>query len=1228
MALGPIRFDGLSSGLNYTDIIKQLLSIESRPVTTLQNRIAKETDKKTALLQVSAGLLAFKGASDLLTKPSFFNRTTATSTNENVLLASGDQIAATGSFTFVVNRLAQSHQLVSNGFTDASTTAVASSAGKIRIEIGKGYLDNFTPLTQLNGGSGVDRGSIRVTDSSGDVSIINLEGALTVQDVLNAFNENTQINVRASVASDRVVLEDLAGGTPSNFKIENYGADTAASDLGIDGSGSSLGGKTYIFGTNINYVSDTTMLNTINDGLGVRGNADGINDMRITDTDGTAFSVDLRAEDTTILKVIDRINSAASVAGSSLQASINDGKTGLQLSDTAGAQGIVVSGANGSYAAVDLGFGIVSGASFAQVSAERSADGIQDTGGNRLVGSRLISSMNSRLRNLLNGGMGDSPASDIKGIRDGSIKITDRGGDNVTLNVSSRIQTTMASGISIGNTNALLTSVEGLAVGNQVRFAGSGNVRYRTITNIVGNAVYFDQALDVGFSAGQGAYAMNESLGDVVNVINNRAPASNVNVAASYNATGDGLYIYDSSGGNGSLSVSGVGGTFAASDLGIEMTVSKNSINGGDLNPQYVGENTLLSTLNSGEGVYAGKFRVLDTTGKTFDVDLSQSDDTTISQVVSEVNSAAQASASGVRARINNNGNGIYLEDTTPGAGTLRVEELNGGSTASDLNIEGSASAATPAVIDGSYEYNVDISAGAKLNDIVKAINDKRLSLFATVFNDGTSSTPYRLSILSKNSGTVGRLTVGTDISGLSFATTANAQDAVLLYGSNGSATDPLVITSSSNTIKNVVSGMTLDLRGASASPVTVTVDRDTQGVVDQVKRFVETYNDAIDNIKKFTAFNPDTFVTGTLFTEPVIRSVQRMIADVVTLPVNEISSGKLNNLAAVGVKMTDIGKLTFDESKFKDAMDTKYDEVLDLFTYQKRIKLDTALKDLNNGLGVSQSSGNDLKIVLRDSTSTISVDLGASDSIADVIDRINFDSENGGKVAASISPDGFSLRLTDNTSPATRTMEAPTNGTSFTESDFAGTYANDFFNGATITFLTPGSNYGQVRTVKDFDSATGLVTLDSALPVALSAGDSYKIEREMEVSALSGSEAASQLKIKQKLSLGESVLTGGLLNLKGDPGLAFRASEQLDFITKPTDGLISSRTNGIDDTIKGFNSDIEKLNVKIGKLEERLVKQFTNLELVLNESQGTISRLQSQLGGMVSMTQSQSKSK
>lgn len=103
--------------------------------------------------------------------------------------------AVEGSYAFRVQSLVTSHQLISAGFADADQTAVG--VGTLSFEIGQGKLAQATFLEDLNGGGGVGRGTIEIQDRAGQTTQIDLTSALTVDDVLNAINNDPRIDVRA-----------------------------------------------------------------------------------------------------------------------------------------------------------------------------------------------------------------------------------------------------------------------------------------------------------------------------------------------------------------------------------------------------------------------------------------------------------------------------------------------------------------------------------------------------------------------------------------------------------------------------------------------------------------------------------------------------------------------------------------------------------------------------------------------------------------------------------------------------------------------------------------------------------------------------------------------------------------------------------------------------------------------------------------------------------------------
>ncbi len=1288
--VGPVRFDGLASGIDYTSIIEKLLSIQKKPITNLQSQVQKTTEKSTALSQVNAGLLGLKGVFDNLARPSFWARTKATSSNESVLKATGDQISSTGAFPFTVKRLAQSHQLISNGFPDSTTTSLTSADTTLRVELGGGFLDRKAPITFLNGQTGIDRGSIKITDAGGKVAVVNLEHVTNVQDVLDAINNNTQASVQASVAGDRIVVKNLAAGA-GTLQVENYGADLTATTLGIDGVALTVGVSQFVFGKDVNFATGSTPLDLLNDGLGVSSVTG--DDLRIVLRNASAvIDVDLNS-DMTVAQVVNAINTDSQNPGT-LAASLSPDGTRIVLTDTSAlvartvdsgtsttqftdaaliglpanslvgarikmitgptgqaritafnnATGAVtvdtafsgvpaagnqyrialsVGALNGSFAAANLGLAKIDPATgqFFTPAGETTTTGVSDefaetvTTSNRIVGDRFLPELNSTLRSQLRGGPTNTTAGELKGVRDGTVSFTDRSGATATLNLSSRVATTVTSSTA---TSVTVASAAGMAVGNRIRIQTSSGIQERTVTSISGSTISFDQSI-TGVSGGNGVFANNESLIDITRNVNDRLQAAGVKIRVDIDSETNGLWVTDSSGGSGALSVADVTGS-AASDLGITGSVAANTINGADLDPQWIGERTLLSGLNGGTGVQAGKFRVTDKVGVQFEVDLSQSTDRYIQSVIRDGNAAAAAAGSTVRFSINDTGDGLLVADGSPTVGTLKIEEVNNGRTARDLNILGSAPAATPGIINGSFEFSIDIKAGSKLQDVANAINAKGLPVQAAVLKDGSGVNPFKITLLSKRSGEAGRLVVDSDLTGLSFSTTSAAQNSLLLYGSNGGPTDPAVISNSGNSVTNLVQGMTVQLISPSDSPVTVTVAKDVDGLSKQGEKLVESYNSTLSKIRELASFNSSTLKAGPLFADPTVQRIRRDLADFITQPVTDIASGNLNTLPAVGFGVTAEAGLTLDSSKFSSLLQTSFDQMETLFTLQRPLKLNTALSDLNKGLGLHDMAGDDFTIYARSATKQLAIDVSGLSTISDLLQKINNATGNNGTITATIAADGYSLQLDDSSATPTRAVSAPTTINSFVAPDAdIDPLADGFLIGATVTFLT-GANAGEVRKVSGFSTATNAITLDSNLLSAPSAGDTYRLERELEVKKVGLATAASELKLESKTSLGQNVLKGGTINLNGDPGAAARATERLDVITRSDDGIISTRTDGLDDKVKGLNKSIERINERVKKMEERLIREFSQLEVVLARSQQTISRLQSSLLAFVGM--------
>ncbi|MCG8404321.1 MAG: hypothetical protein MI923_03890 [Phycisphaerales bacterium] len=173
-----------------------------------------------------------------------------------------------------------------------------------------------------------------VTITNGDLNAtIDFTGATTVQEALNLLN-GANVGIRADITEDgkSFFVENLISGTPLVIG-ENGGTDAEA-----------LGIRT---------LDPSVSISRLNGGRGIHPVA-GKNDIRITDTFGVAFEVDLStAQD--IGDIISAINSAATAAGATITAEISTSGGGLQLTGPAGPNPIVSEAINLSPVAGELG---------------------------------------------------------------------------------------------------------------------------------------------------------------------------------------------------------------------------------------------------------------------------------------------------------------------------------------------------------------------------------------------------------------------------------------------------------------------------------------------------------------------------------------------------------------------------------------------------------------------------------------------------------------------------------------------------------------------------------------------------------------------------------------------------------------------------------------------------------------------------------------------------------
>ena len=290
------RVTGLVSGWDTQSIVESLMALEKKPLEKLDIKKQTEELRLQAYQAVNTYLLKFRTSMNTLASTKLWNSKTAASTNEKSITATAGEFAVNGAYAFRVSQLASITQYMSKGVANSKTALVKQEKdaegkepapyklGEINLSSSKVRVDNSAKLEQLNGGKGVFRGSVRVTDAKGSTSVIDLSGCDTMDDVVNALNDSSTAQINASIRDGALYIEDASGGA-GTMKIQNVGSGTTATDLGIAGSSTaaSAGDTAAIKGRNVYTIGKDTSLKLLNDGLGVE---EGKFAMNVTDNSG------------------------------------------------------------------------------------------------------------------------------------------------------------------------------------------------------------------------------------------------------------------------------------------------------------------------------------------------------------------------------------------------------------------------------------------------------------------------------------------------------------------------------------------------------------------------------------------------------------------------------------------------------------------------------------------------------------------------------------------------------------------------------------------------------------------------------------------------------------------------------------------------------------------------------------------------------------------------------
>lgn len=251
----------------------------------------------------------------------------------------------------------------------------------------------------------------------------------------------------------------------------------------------------------------------------------------------------------------------------------------------------------------------------------------------------------------------------------------------------------------------------------------------------------------------------------------------------------------------------------------------------------------------------------------------------------------------------------------------------------------------------GGKTTDVTVNAGATLTDVVDAINTSGAGVRANLLK--VNDTQYALQITAEKTGLAGTVSIddasGTFSAGLQE--TAKGADTQITVGSGANA---LSITSSERTIKDLVPGLDVTVKKASAEPVRITSRPDNDTLAQKAQDFVNAMNSVLSDVSSKTKANANAAPStdpyansggGVFLGNSTVLNLQQQLQNVLV--------GSAANLPSnVGISIDKNGAATFDKDAFVKALNEDPARVKTIMTETaKQVgQVTKAATDMTNG--------------------------------------------------------------------------------------------------------------------------------------------------------------------------------------------------------------------------------------------------------------------------------------
>jgi flagellar hook-associated protein 2 len=267
---------------------------------------------------------------------------------------------------------------------------------------------------------------------------------------------------------------------------------------------------------------------------------------------------------------------------------------------------------------------------------------------------------------------------------------------------------------------------------------------------------------------------------------------------------------------------------------------------------------------------------------------------------------------------------------------SIRVDKL---ATTHRLASQATYTSADEVVGAGTYHYEV----GDQGFDITLEAGKDTLTDLKNAINRSASNTGLSASIIKVDDGY--KFVLSAQKSGTSNAITADGSWDQISEASDATIfVDGIEIHPPSNTLKDVIPGITLELKSTGETELTTSADVDA--MAESMESFAQAYNDLKDTMARLDA--------GKLKGEGISLSVESAIRNRF-FGEYESAEGTMSSVFQFGLTFDKEGRLSVDRSKFENAIDDNFFGLHNFFTADDGFsaKLQDSLRELTKTGGV-----------------------------------------------------------------------------------------------------------------------------------------------------------------------------------------------------------------------------------------------------------------------------------